>query len=84
MDSSSVCACVCVRVCMSVSICTQDVFTALTFDGLIYILLDLIIEETHTNTYAKVTLTHTPQTKERKTCSARKQVDDQTGLTEAL
>lgn len=30
------------------------------------------------------TQTHTSQTKERKTCSARKQVDDQTSLTEAL
>lgn len=68
---------------MGVSVCTQDVFTALTFDGVIYILLDLI-EETHTHTRREATQTHTPQTKERKTCSARKQVDDQTGLTEAL
>lgn len=72
----------CVRVCTNVSVGTQDVFTVLTFDGVIYILFDLHFEETHTNT--KATQTHTAQTKERKSCSARKQVDDQTGLTEAL
>ena len=35
--------------------------------------------DTHTHTQ-----THTPEARERKTCSARKQVDDQTGLTEAV
>ena len=61
-----------------VSVCTQDVFTALTFEGW-FTSLQTFLFQRHTHTQ-----THTPEARERKTCSARKQVDDQTGLTEAV
>lgn len=76
------CAGVCARARTGSSACAQDVFTALAFDAVIYILLDLLVEEAHART--KGTQICTSRAEGREMCSARKQVDDQTDLTEAL
>lgn len=55
----------------------QDVVIALTSVVMIDIFSDLLTEKIH------ALETHNEQTKEQMTCSARKQVDDQTGLAEA-
>lgn len=69
----------CGQLCLSMH---SGCFHSAHFWRVIYLLADLLISETHTHT--KASQTHTPQARERKTCSARKQVDDQTGLTEAV